>query len=363
MDKELLRKYSAGLIATSACLKGEVQEIGVKSGFEAAQIAALELAEIFPGRFYLELQRHGIPEEEQAVEINLRLARELNLPLVATNDCHYARKEHWEAHDIMFCLGTGKDRDDPNRVRFATPEFYFKSVDEMAKLFPEAPEAIENTLAIAEQCAVELDLGTNHLPRFPIPDSAGSSDPDDYLRTQAEHGLADRYQVTPEIQARLDHELQVIRDMKYAGYFLIVMDFIRYARDKQIPVGPGRGSAAGSLVAYSLGITNVDPLQYNLLFERFLNPERISMPDIDIDFCQERRGEVIDYVKQLYGEEAVCQIITFGKLKARSVVRDVARVLGVSFAEADRLAKLIPESPNMTIEKAFDENPDLAQAE
>ncbi len=363
IDKELLRQYGAGLICTSACLKGAVQESAVKSGFEAAQKAALELAEIFPGNFYLELQRHRIPEEDVAVEINVRLAQELDLPLVATNDCHYARKEHWEAHDIMFCLGTGKDRDDPNRLRYATPEFYFKSGDEMFELFKDTPQALENTIAIAEQCNVELELGQLHLPRFPIPESAGGQDPDEYLRSQAEEGLARHYQVTPEIQARLDHELQVIRNMHYAGYFLIVMDFIRHARSKKIPVGPGRGSAAGSLVAYSLGITNVDPLRYDLLFERFLNPDRISMPDIDIDFCQERRGEVIDYVKELYGEEAVCQIITFGKLKARSVVRDVARVLGMSFAEADRIAKLIPESPKMTIERALEENPDLVQAE
>ncbi|MQY63970.1 MAG: DNA polymerase III subunit alpha, partial [Calditrichaeota bacterium] len=363
IDKALLREHGEGLICTSACLKGEVQEYAISGDMKAAREAALELAEIFPGRFYLELQRHDLSEEDTAREVNIKLARELDLPLVATNDCHYARKEHWEAHDVMFCLGTGKDRDDPNRRRYATPEFYLKSADEMYQLFKDVPEALENTAAIAEQCSVELDLGCLHLPRFPIPASAGTQDPDEYLRIMAEEGLERRYKVTPEIKARLDLELQVIRDMGYAGYFLIVMDFIRFARSCDIPVGPGRGSAAGSLAAYALDITNVDPIRYNLLFERFLNPDRISMPDIDVDFCQERRGEVIDYVKEQYGENAVSQIITFGKMKARSVVRDVARVLGLSFAEADRIAKMIPDSPKITINEAVEANAELAQAE
>ncbi|MFB0515306.1 MAG: DNA polymerase III subunit alpha [Candidatus Neomarinimicrobiota bacterium] len=363
IDKALLRSHSEGLICTSACLKGEVQENILHGNYAAARDAARELAAIFPDRFYLELQRHELPEEEIAVEANIKLARELGLPLVVTNDCHYARREHWEAHDVMFCLGTGKDRDDPNRRRYITPEFYIKSADEMGQLFKDVPEALENTLAIAEQCAVELDLGHLHLPQFPIPASTGTQDPDEYLRLLAEEGLEQRYQVTPEVKSRLDLELHVIKDMDYAGYFLIVMDFIRYARSQQIPVGPGRGSAAGSLVAYSLGITTVDPMRYNLLFERFLNPARISMPDIDIDFCQDGRGKVIDYVKQQYGENAVSQIITFGKMKARSVVRDVARVLGMSFGEADRIAKLIPDSPRITIDRALAENADLERAE
>ena len=363
VDKALLHKHNEGLICTSACLKGEVQEHALGGNYQAARDAALELAGIFPGRFYLELQRHNIPEEEAACDVNIRLASELDLPLVATNDCHYARKEHWEAHDIMFCLGTGQDRDDPNRRRYATPEFYLKSTDAMFQLFRDVPEALENTIAIAEQCDVELDLGHLHLPQFPIPASAGTQDPDEYLRMLAEEGLGRRFKVTPEIKTRLDLELRVIRDMGYAGYFLIVMDFIRYARSRKIPVGPGRGSAAGSLAAYALGITNVDPIRYNLLFERFLNPDRISMPDIDIDFCQERRGEVIDYVKEQYGENAVSQIITFGKMKARSVVRDVARVLGLSYAEGDRIAKMIPDSPKITISEAIEANAELAQAE
>jgi len=363
IDKALLRTHSEGLICTSACLKGEVQENALSGNYGAARDAALELAEIFPDRFYLEIQRHNIPEEDTALEVNIKLARELGLPLVATNDCHYARQEHWEAHDVMFCLGTGQDRDDPNRRRYATQEFYLKSTDDMYRLFKNTPEALENTVAIAEQCAVELDLGRLHLPQFPIPASADTQDPDEYLRMLAEEGLGQRYKVTPEIKARLDLELQVIQDMGYAGYFLIVMDFIRYARSQKVPVGPGRGSAAGSLAAYCLGITNVDPIRYNLLFERFLNPDRISMPDIDIDFCQEGRGAVIEYVKRQYGENAVSQIITFGKMKARSVVRDVARVLGMSFGEADRIAKLIPEGPRITIDDAVEGNPELAQAE
>ncbi len=362
VDMNLIRKHHEGLIATSGCLKGIVQENAVKHGYDSAKTAAIELAEVFHNRFYLELQRHGIPEEDAAVEINIKLARELNLPLVATNDCHYARKEHWEAHDVMFCLGTGKDRDDPNRQRYATPEFYLKSVDEMYNLFKDVPEAIENTVAIAERCQADLQLGNLQMPVFPIPGDAGTKNEDDYLRMMTEQGLADRYNVTEIEQARLDRELQVIKGMGYAGYFLITMDFIRYAREQNIPVGPGRGSAAGSLVAYALGITNVDPLKYNLLFERFLNPDRVSMPDIDIDFCQERRGEVIDYVKALYGEEAVCQIITFGKMKAKSVVRDVGRVLGMSYGEADRIAKMIPDTLKTTIDSAMKENPDLKVA-
>ncbi|MCH7520247.1 MAG: DNA polymerase III subunit alpha [Candidatus Marinimicrobia bacterium] len=363
IDKALMRTYNEGLICTSGCLKGEVQENAVRGNYEAAKTAALELAEIFEDRFYLELQRHDIAEEDAAREINIRLAHELGLPLVATNDCHYARQEHWEAHDAMFCLGTGKGLDDPNRQRYATPEFYFKSTDEMFHLFKDVPGALENTVAIAERCHVELNLGTLQMPQFPIPDDAHTRDADEYLRRLSEEGLKQRDMITKESQERLDVELGVIKSMGYAGYFLIVMDFIRFARSRNIPVGPGRGSAAGSLVAYSLGITKIDPLHYDLLFERFLNPSRVTMPDIDIDFCQERRGEVIDYVKRQYGENAVCQIITFGKMKAKSVVRDVARVLGMTYGEADRIAKMIPDDPKTTIDKAMSANPALAEIE
>ena len=328
VDKDLLRKYSDGIICLSACLKGEVQELAVKGDWDGAKKVALEFAEIFPDRFYLELMNHGIPEEEAARTQISKLAKELNIPLVATNDCHYAKKDHWEAHDIMFCLGTGKERDDPNRQRYATAEFYFKTQDEMWKLFKGYPNALENTRLIADSCNIELPLNEYLLPNFPIPENTGTKSPDDYLAQCCQKGLELIYpSVTHDIQSRLNYELGLIKHMGFAGYFLIEMDFVQYAKDANIPVGPGRGSVAGSLVAYSLGITTIDPLQYNLLFERFLNPERISMPDIDIDFCYEQRPKVIEYIKDRYGEESVTQIITFGKLKARQVVRDVGRVL------------------------------------
>lgn len=363
MDKELLRKFNDGLICLSACLKGEVQEYAVRGDYERARGAALELAEIFPGRFYLELQNHDIPEEDTSRQVIARLAGELNLPLVATNDCHYARKEHWEAHDILFCLGTGKDRDDPKRQRYATPEFYVKSQDEMYNLFKQYPQALENTRLIAESCHLEIPLGANLLPTFPIPSGAQSSSPDEYLELRCREALKELYDpVTPELEKRLAYELDVIHRMGYAGYFLIVMDFVNYARKKGIPVGPGRGSVAGSLAAYTLGITTIDPIRHQLLFERFLNPERISMPDIDIDFCYERRGEVIEYIKERYGHDSVTQIITFGKLKARQVVRDVGRVLGLGYGQVDRIAKMIPLGPGVTLDGALQVSSELQEA-
>lgn len=363
MDKELLRQFNEGLICLSACLKGEVQEHAVRGDYEKARRAALELAEIFPGRFYLELQNHGLSEEDTSREVVAKLAKELDLPLVATNDCHYARKEHWEAHDILFCLGTGKDRDDPKRQRYATPEFYVKSQDQMWELFKDYPDALENTRLIADSCHVEIPLGTNLLPTFPIPPDAQTSSPDEYLETTCQEGLKRLYDpVTPELQQRLAYELDVIGKMGFGGYFLIVMDFVRYARKRGIPVGPGRGSVAGSLVAYTLGITTIDPIRHQLLFERFLNPERVSMPDIDIDFCYERRGEVIDYIKERYGHNSVTQIITFGKLKARQVVRDVGRVLGLGYGQVDRIAKMIPLGPGVTLDGALKVSPELKEA-
>ena len=360
IDKELLKEFNEGLICLSACLKGEVQERALKGDYEGAKKAALEFAEIVPGRFYLELQDHNIPEEQASRQVVKKLASELDLPLVATNDCHYARPEHWAAHDIMFCLGTGKDRDDPKRRRYATSEFYFKSQDQMWQLFKEYPKALENTRLIADTCHLEIPMGQNLLPMFPIPSDVGTTDPNEYLLASCRKGLTDLYKpVTPELEQRLEYELSVIRKMGYAGYFLIVMDFVKYAKQKGIPVGPGRGSVAGSLVARTLGITTIDPIKHNLLFERFLNPERISMPDIDIDFCYERRAEVIDYIKQRYGENSVTQIITFGKLKARQVVRDVGRVLGLSYADVDRIAKMIPLGPGVTLDTALKNSPDL----
>jgi len=362
IDKELLREYSDGLICLSGCLKGEVQEFAVRGNLESAKKAALEFGEIFPGRFYLELQSHGIDEEDIARKVISNLAKELDLPLVATNDCHYARKEHWEAHDILFCLGTGKDRDDPNRQRYATPEFYFKNQDEMWKLFKDYPGALENTRKIADSCDLNIPLGKTLLPSFPIPDSEPSNDPDAYLSKLCRMGINKRYStLTPELEQRLQYELDVIKKMGFGGYFLIVMDFVQFAKKNGIPVGPGRGSVAGSLVAYCLDITTIDPLCHDLLFERFLNPERISMPDIDIDFCYERRQEVIEYIRQRYGENSVTQIITFGKLKAKQVVRDVGRVLGMNYSEVDRIAKMIPGGPGVTLEHSIQINKDLGK--
>ncbi|MFQ6604872.1 MAG: DNA polymerase III subunit alpha [Fidelibacterota bacterium] len=363
IDMELLREYNSGLICMSACLKGAVPEKMLRGDWTGARETALEFAEMFPDRYYLEIQNHGIPEEAANIENMVKLSRDLNLPLVATNDAHYAIKDHAEAHDIHICLGTGKDRNDPNRLRYATPEFYFKSQDEMFELFNAYPDALENTRRIADSIDVEIPMDTYHLPEFPIPEDASTQDPDHYLEQLTRDGLRERYgEITPELQKRMDHELAVIKKMGFAGYFLITGDFVRYAKDQSIPVGPGRGSAAGSLVSYALGITTIDPIQHNLLFERFLNPERISMPDIDIDFCIERRQEVIDYIKSRYGENSVTQIITFGKMKARAVVRDVGRVLGYSFGEVDRLAKMIPEGPKVTLKKALEENPKLKEA-
>ena len=354
IDLELLEKYSDGLICLSACLKGEVPEKMLNGDFKGAKRSALRFAEIFPDRYYLEIQNHGIPEEITNIENMRKLAHDLSLPLVCTNDAHYAQKDHWEAHDIHICLGTGKERNDPNRLRYATPEFYFKSQDEMFKLFKEFPEAIENTNRIAETINVELEMGDYHLPNFPIPEDAPNQDPDEYLKDLAHSGAEKLYgEVTPKIKKQLDHELEVIRNMGFAGYFLITADFVQYAKDKKIPVGPGRGSAAGSIVSYSLGITSIDPLKHNLLFERFLNPNRVSLPDIDIDFCIERRGEVIDYIKTQYGERSVTQIITFGTMKAKQVVRDVGRVMGYSYGEVDRIAKAIPDDLNITLDDAI----------
>ena len=362
VDKELLKEFNEGIICLSGCLKGEIQEFIVKGEYNKAKEAANEFSKIFPERFYLELHNHGIPEEDLVRKHLLKISKELSIPLVATNDCHYSLKKNWEAHDVMFCLGTGKDRDDPKRQRYATQEFYFKSQDEMWKLFKNYPKAIENSRLISDSCNIELPLGEYLLPKFPIPEKYTTFSPDDYLRICCEKGLKSVYsKIDDQIINRLNFELNVIKKMGFAGYFLIVMDFVDYSKKNNIPVGPGRGSVAGSLVAYALGITTIDPIKYNLLFERFLNPERISMPDIDIDFCYERRLEVIDYIKQRYGEESVTQIITFGKLKARQVVRDVGRVLGISLSEVDKIAKSIPSTPGVSLDQALKLNNDLKE--
>ena len=362
IDMDILEKHSDGLICLSGCLKGEIPEKMLNGDYNGARDAALKYSEIFSDRFYLEVQNHGIPEEEANIENMKKLALDLSLPLVCTNDAHYSRKEHSEAHDIHICLGTGKDRDDPNRLRYATPEFYFKTQDEMHKLFKDVPGAIENTRKIAESIDFEIVTGDYHLPNFPIPKEEPDTDPDAYLKKLVINGAKGLYsEMTPKVNDLIDHELSVIKNMGFAGYFLITADFVQYAKKNKIPVGPGRGSAAGSLVSYALGITDIDPIKHNLLFERFLNPDRISMPDIDIDFCIERRGEVIDYIKTQYGESSVSQIITFGSMKAKQVIRDVGRVMGYTFSEVDRLAKAIPDELNITLENAIKKSPEFRE--
>ncbi len=362
IDMDILEKYSEGLICLSGCLKGIIPEKMLKGDYEGAKESAVKFSEIFPDRFYLEIQNHGIPEEQQNIINMKKLSDDLNLPLVCTNDAHYSKRNHSDAHDIHICLGTGKERSDPNRLRYATPEFYFKSQDEMYHLFKDFSKAIENTRKIADSIDLELPMGEYHLPNFPIPKDSSINDPSKYLKLLTNDGAVDRYQeISPEIQERIDKELGVIEEMGFAGYFLITADFVKYAKDNSIPVGPGRGSAAGSIVSYSLGITDIDPLKHNLLFERFLNPHRVSMPDIDIDFCIERRSEVIDYIRGQYGDNSVTQIITFGKMKAKQVIRDVGRVMGYSFGEVDRIAKAIPDELNITLDKAINKSPDFRE--
>ena len=363
VDKELLREYNVGLIASTACIKGEVQRAAVRGDYERAKRIASEYAEIFEDRFYLEVQNHGLKEESIWRDVAKRMSLELGIPRIATNDTHYTRQEHWEAHDAHFCLGIGKEVRDPDRLRYDPPEYWIKSQEEMAALFPDDNEVLENTIKIAESCDLEIEIGKNHLPSFPIPEGFNKANPDDYLAQLVRNGIEFRYEnVTDEIKERAEYELSVIKQMGFAGYFLIVQDFIHYAKDNGIPVGPGRGSVAGSIAAYALGITDIDPIKFNLIFERFLNPERISMPDIDIDFCDERRNKVIDYIKNKYGENSVTQIITFGKMKARAVIRDVGRVLSMPLAEVDRIAKLIPEGPKVNLEDSLAQSRELREA-
>ncbi len=317
IDKEVLRLHGDGLIASSACLNGEVAKNIQNGRFEESEKAVREFLDIFgKENFYLELQNHGMPEEARVAAAIKDIAHRLEVRLVATNDCHYMKREHAKAHDALLCIQTGKLLSDIDRMRYTTDQIYFKSAEEMIELFKDTPEAIENTLRIAESCSLELDLYKNKVPRFPLPE--GYQTLEDYLRAQCEIGLKKRYgDITPKLGERLDYELSVINRMGYAGYFLIVKDFIDYARSIGVRVGPGRGSAAGSIVSYCLGITSLDPIEYGLLFERFLNPERISMPDIDIDFADRGRDRVIEYVTDKYGRENVVQIITFGTMAAR----------------------------------------------
>lgn len=358
VDKELLREYSGDLIALSACLAGDVQRKLLDRDYEGAKKEALELLDIFgPGNFYLEIQDQGLEEEAMILPDIKRLHMETGIPVVATNDVHYVMKEDARAHEVLLCVQTATNVDDENRMRFPNDEFYLKSESEMRMIFSGMPEACDNTVKIADRCNVEFTFGEIHLPEFQPPEGLDNRS---YLRKLCEEGLVQRYGDQAQYhRPRLEYELTTIEDMGYVEYFLIVWDFIHYARNNEIMVGPGRGSAAGSLVAYTLRITDIDPIKYNLIFERFLNPERISMPDIDIDFCYERRQEVIDYVINKYGGDKVAQIITFGTMKAKAAVRDVGRALNMSYGDTDAIAKAIPFDLGMTIDKALAANPEL----
>ncbi|MBI4357954.1 MAG: DNA polymerase III subunit alpha [Candidatus Omnitrophica bacterium] len=359
IDKELLKKYHEGLIGLSGCLKGEVAYYTWNEQLEKARDAIRDFIDIFgKDHFYLELTNQGIDAQQKLFEHYPKLAEEFALKLVATNDCHYIHRADAKAHDALICIGTGSNLSDQDRMRYHGDNFYLKTAEEMKELFKDNPEAIRSTIEIAERCNLELDFKKTHLPIFSPPDQ---KDPDTYLEELCFNPLQAKLNGTiPEAYVkRLRYELSVIKRMGFTGYFLVVWDFIRYARENKIPVGPGRGSVAGSLVAYSLGITTIDPIRQGLIFERFLNPERISMPDIDIDFCYERRDEVIDYVRKKYGQESVAHIITFGTMAARAVIRDVGRVMGMSYQEVDRLAKLVPAELDMTIERALQMEPRL----
>ena len=360
VDREVLEKYHEGTICLSACLAGEVQKKLQYGQYDAAKEAALWHEKTFgKGNYFLELQDHGIPEQKLVNQQLLRMSQETGIPLAATNDCHYTRAEDAEAHDVLLCLQTGKRLSDENRLRYEGGQYYVKSEEEMRELFPYAPQALDNTQKIADRCHVEIKFHDQKLPKYPVPEGYTS---DSYLTGLCEEGFRERYpKATKEQKERLEYELSVIRKMGYVDYFLIVWDYVNYCRQNGIAVGPGRGSAAGSVVAYSLKITNIDPFKFDLIFERFLNPERVSMPDIDMDFDVERRGEVIDYVMNKYGKDHVVQIITFGTMAARGAIRDVGRVMDLPYAFVSNIAKLIPQEKDMTIEKALSVSKDLKQ--
>ena len=360
VDKEILREYHSGLIALSACVAGEIPCAILNEKFSRAKELIAEYTEIF-GRdnFFLEIQNHKLDEEAKIRHALKNFSAELNIPLVATNDSHYVRREDSEFHELLLCLQTGKTLSDKHRMKFSSDDYYLKSAEEMRELFFDTPEACDNTLKIAERCNVTLEFGKFQMPEFPLP--AGKTD-SEYLRELCNKKILDRYPIlTDEIKSRLDYELKIIHGMGYDGYFLIVYDFINFARQKKIPVGPGRGSAAGSLVAYVLGITELDPLKYNLLFERFLNPERVTLPDIDVDLCYIRRDEVIAYVRERYGADKVSQIVTFGTMAAKAAIRDVARVLDVPYQESSRLVKMIPNALNISIDDALEKSKELRE--
>jgi DNA polymerase III subunit alpha len=373
IDKELLRAHREGLIVLSSCLKGEVSQSLAGGNFQKAKDAALAYREILgPENFFLEIQDHGIPDQQKIIPLMAQLGREVGLQLVGTNDSHYLDKSDAFAHEVLLCIGTGKTLGDEKRMKFYSDDFYVKGADEMRRVFADYPEAADNTVRIAERINLSLDVKGHHLPKFPVPEKY---DINSYFAEVSRKGLEKRLNAQAalfvakvkkhevrEYWDRLEREVEIIRNMGFPGYFLVVWDFIKYARDHGIPVGPGRGSAAGSVVAWALEITNVDPLEYDLLFERFLNPERISMPDIDLDFCMNRRGEVIDYVRDKYGKENVAQIITFGTMAAKSVVRDVGRVMGHQYGFVDKISKMIPGGPGVTLTDAKKDSPQLAEA-
>ena len=356
IDYEILEKYHEGLVCLSACLAGNVNREILNNNIEKAEEVALWHKNLFGEDYYLEIQPNGLPEQVLANQKLIEMSKKLDIPLVATNDSHYLKKEDAYNHEVLLCIQTGKKMTDEDRMRMGTDEFYVKSPEEMAEYFKNVPEAIENTVKIAEKCNLDFEFGNTKLPNYEVP--AEFATHTDYFKKLAKDGLARRYGDNPsdEIKERFEYELSVIEKMGYVDYFLIVWDFINYARTQGIAVGPGRGSGAGSIVAYALGITDINPIKYNLLFERILNPERISMPDFDVDFDYERRGEVIDYVGRKYGKDHVSQIITFGTMSARMVIRDVARALDVPYAEADKLAKMVPNELHITIKKALEQN-------
>ncbi|MBI2981698.1 MAG: DNA polymerase III subunit alpha, partial [Deltaproteobacteria bacterium] len=369
IDKELLRLHGEGLIALSGCLAGEMAEAAREGGVAKAIPVAEEFRKLFGDRFYLEVQENGLEPQNQLNGVLKELSQRLSVPLVATNDCHYLRRENSESHEALLCIQTGKTLQDQDRMKFGSDAFYLRSSEEMGQLFKGLPQAIETTLEIAKRCHLELDFKNYHFPKFQTPEGQGL---ENYLEEKTWQGFEKRWEKISErflpeesevrrkrYEDRLRQELEMIKKTGFAGYFLIVADFIEYAKGQKIPVGPGRGSAAGSLVVYSLNITDLDPMPYNLLFERFINPERISMPDMDIDFCMDRRDEVIHYVQKKYGN--VAQIITFGKMKAKAVVRDVGRVFNMPYAEVDRIAKMIPNTLNITLKEALRLEPRLKE--
>ena len=360
VDLALLKQHHEGLIALSACLAGAVPQYLMREDYEGAKEYALKLSEIFgEGNFYLELQDHGIDEQRPVNQGVQRLARETGLPLVVTNDAHYLRREDAKMQDVLLCIQTGKTVDDQNRMKFQTEEFYVKSEEELKELFPGLDEAFENTAKIADRCNLEFTFHEYHLPAFPVPEGYTN---EGYFRELCYNGFRERYPDEPKEYAdRLEYEIGVISSMGYVNYYLIVWDFIRYAKEQGIPVGPGRGSGAGSIAAYCMHITEVDPMKYSLIFERFLNPERVSMPDFDTDFCQERRPEVIEYVMRKYGTDHVAQIATFGTMAARGAIRDVGRALNFTYAETDTVAKLVPGTPHITLKEAMEVSPKLKE--